>query len=394
MDNYTCFIVYDSFNFENEKTISIAMKNCHRIIFTCLTLFLCFTSVSGKEIKISVSNELPQMRKEMVEVTADNLPQTPFVITDNYGAELPWQRTYTGNIIFPATVGPKSTVVFTVKAGKPAKVEPITFAAFYPERIDDIAWENDYSAYRAYGPGSKNEVSGYDVFTKCTTRPVVPERYFNELVKKISYHIDHGDGMDQYDVGPTLGAGASAPVGNDGKLILPGAFSEWEILDKGPLRTTIRLTFEYEGGRDVRTITLNAGCPFNHTVSKLEGFNVDSIAAGIVIHKPATEDFVLGNGYVAYSDPTSTPNKGNGRIFVGVINPNKSASSYKPISTPWKSAVGHALSTSPYKQGNDFSYYWGSSWSKGRIPTFNQWVCEIENFKRCLDSPLKVVITK
>ena len=90
-----------------------------------------------------------------------------------------------------------------------------------------MAWENDYAAYRAYGPAfgaSGGAAYGYDVFTKSTTRPVVPERYFKELVQKVSYHTDHGDGMDVYDVGPTLGGGATAPLGRDGNLIFPGRF--------------------------------------------------------------------------------------------------------------------------------------------------------------------------
>lgn len=369
------------------------MNSFRKLIIASVGLFLCVAYASGEGIKISVSNELPQMRSEMVEVPASELPQVPFVIKDGYGAEVPWQRTYDGKVVFPVSVGPSATSAFTVKEGKPAKVDNVTHAAFYPERIDDIAWENDYSAYRAYGPASKDEVSGYDAWTKSTTRLVVPERYFNELIKKVSYHVDHGDGMDQYEVGATLGAGASAPVDHDGNLILPGAFSEWKILDNGPLRTTIELVFEYGGGRDVRTITLDAGTPFNHTVSILEGFNVDSIAAGVVVHKPAVNDYVLGDGYVAYSDPTSGTTKNNGRIFVGVVNPGEGATSYRTAVKESKKGIGHAVSVSPYRNGDGFSYYWGSSWSKGRVPTFNRWVCEIEDFQRCLKSPLKVSIT-
>lgn len=366
------------------------MKKCK--ILNLFSLLLCALSIpfQVQAVRISVTNPLPFLRTEMVEASASEFPKKNFVITDEYGIEVPWQRTYDGKVIFPASVGAESTVVFTVAEGKPGAVEKRTFAAFYPERIDDIAWENDFSAYRAYGPASKGEMSGYDVFTKSTTRPVVPERYFNELVRKVSYHIDHGDGMDQYDVGPTLGAGASAPVGKDGKLILPGAFSEYKILDNGPLRTTLELTFEYGGGKDVRTITLDAGTPFNKVVSRLEGFDVDSIATGVVVHKPATQDYVLGKGYVAYSDPTSTPGKTNGRIFVGALSAENGSSKYQPLEKEWKSAVGHALLTQPVKKGKVFTYYWGSTWSKGRIMTFNQWVNEMTQFQKELKAPLEI----
>lgn len=366
-----------------------------KIIFTAAaTLSMMAAEAAEPVARISVANSLPQSRTEMIEVAAAEMPAGPFVISDSYGAEVPWQRTHDGKIVFPVSVGPQSTAVFTVAEGRPTPIDDITYAAFYPERQDDLAWENDFAAYRVYGPGSGGGVSGYDVFTKSTTRPVVPERYFKELVQKVSYHIDHGNGMDQYDVGATLGGGASAPLDRDGNLIFPGGFSEWKILDNGPLRTTIELTFDYSGGRDVRTITLDAGTPFNHVTSRLEGFDVDSVAAGIVVHKPATDDYLLGDGFVAYADPTTGPKQGYGRIFIGVVNPGKGSTKYLALPEERGTAVGHALAVAPYTPGEVFDYYAGSSWSKGRTLTFNSWVCELEDFQRRLASPLKAKVTK
>ena len=102
--------------------------------------------------------------------------------------------------------------------------------------MDDIAWENDKAAYRAYGPAleaSGERAWGYDVFTKSVSEPVVEMRYARELdpqarakisawrkegrkeqadslAQAISYHVDHGNGMDCYSVGPTLGGGTAA----------------------------------------------------------------------------------------------------------------------------------------------------------------------------------------
>ena len=363
-----------------------------RIFFSGLLMLSAAMAFAAAPTRISVCNRLPQPRSEMVEVPAADMPQTPFVITDANGSEVPWQPTYDGKIVFPVAVGPQSVEVFTVTSGKPTPIDNVVYAAFYPERVDDLAWENDFAAYRAYGPASGGGVSGYDVFTKSTTRPVVPERYFKELVQKVSYHIDHGDGMDQYDVGATLGGGGSAALDRDGNLMLPGAFSEWKILDNGPLRTTIELIYDYAGGRDTRTITLDAGTPFNRTEARLEGFDTDSVAAGIVVHKPAVEDYVLGNGYVAYADPTTGPGRGYGRIFIGVVNPEGGATFYRALPEERGTAVGHVISASPCREGEEFSYYWGSSWSKGRTLTFNSWVCELEDLQRRLASPLEIEI--
>lgn len=366
-----------------------------RIFCLCALLFSWAVGFGSEPLaRIIVENKLPQWRTEMIEIDASQLPEGNFIITDNCGIEVPWQRTYDKKVVFPASVEPSSTTTFVVKDGKPTAIDNIVYAAFYPERVDDLAWENDFAAYRAYGAASGGGVSGYDVFTKSTTRPVVPERYFKELVQKVSYHIDHGDGMDQYDVGATLGGGASAPLDKNGNLILPGAFSEWRILDNGPLRTTFELIYEYAGGRDIRTITLDAGTPFNHTVCRLENFDVDSIAAGIVVHKPATDDYLLGNSFAAYSDPTTGPGRGYGNIFIAVINPEGGTSCYQPLYKEKGTAVGHLLTTAPYSPGSDFSYYWGSSWSKGRTLSFNNWICQVKDFKLRLASPLEVTVTR
>ena len=113
----------------------------------------------------------------------------------------------------------------------------------YPERVDDIAWENDRAAYRCYGPAlqkSGERAFGNDVWLKNTPELVVEQRYFVEdttkpiiaelkkkdpakakaLEMKTSYHYDHGNGLDCYKVGPTLGCGAPAILEGD-DLVYP-----------------------------------------------------------------------------------------------------------------------------------------------------------------------------
>lgn len=354
---------------------------------------------AGHATTIRITNPLGQPRSEMVAVEAASLPDAPFVITDRRGAEVPWQLTYDGKVIFPASVGPSDEAVYSVAPGKPAPVDPVAYAAFYPERVDDMAWENDYAAYRAYGPAfgaSGGNACGYDVFTKSTTRPVVPARYFKELVQMVSYHVDHGDGMDVYDVGPTLGGGATAPMGRDGNLIYPGAFSRWRILDNGPLRATVELVFEYGGGTETRLISLDAGSPFNHTVCRFEGFDTDSVAAGIAVHDPSgdADRYEGRGGIVAFNDPTTSPGgRGVGRIFTGIVNPMEGAvTAWRPFAEPKGKARGHMLAIAPLGQGGEYEYYWGSSWNKGRVTTFDQWINILEDMSRRLAAPLEVEV--
>ena len=50
----------------------------------------------------------------------------------------------------------------------------------------------------------------------------------DELYKSVSYHVDHGNGLDCYKVGPTLGGGTAALMVND-TIIYPYCYKTFEI---------------------------------------------------------------------------------------------------------------------------------------------------------------------
>src|SRR5690606_36482298 len=111
---------------------------------------------------------------------------------------------------------------------------------YVPERMDDFAWENDRIAFRVYGPaleGTPGDADGMDVWVKRTDSLIIDTWYASG-----DYHRDHGQGLDYYSVGHTLGAGDAAPVIDD-SVIFPRHYSRYEILDNGPLRTTFVLYY-------------------------------------------------------------------------------------------------------------------------------------------------------
>lgn len=351
---------------------------------------------ASTKVVIAIDNPLPQPRTEMVEIDAKDIKGALGVLSDSQGFEVPWQLTFDDKLIFPASIPASGSATYTMSPGTPEKTDTIACASFHPERVDDIAWENDYAAYRAYGPAfgaTGGAAHGYDVWTKSTTRPVVIERYINELQRGKSYHIDHGDGMDVYDVGRTLGGGAAALIDKDGNLIYPGCFSEWEILDNGPLRATLRLKFEYAGGEETRVITIDAGNPLNRTSVAFNGFAADSVAAGIVVHEPLQDAYTLADKYISVVDPTQKPGKGNGLIFVGLVNQARNArQQFMPYPENSAKIAGHALSVMPYCMGEQMTYYWGSCWNKGRVTTPEQWRMILDDFCNRLDNPLKIEV--
>ena len=72
---------------------------------------------------------------------------------------------------------------------------------------------------------------------RSVSEPVVEDRYDGDLNRGISYHVDHGNGMDCYAVGPTLGGGTAA-LFPDSTIVYPYCYKDCEILDNGPLRFT------------------------------------------------------------------------------------------------------------------------------------------------------------
>ena len=241
-----------------------------------MTALFCFACNDSKTVTVTVTNPLAMERSnEMVEVSMETITNrlgladtAQIVVLDADGQQVPYQITYDGKVIFPATIAANGAATYTIQTGTPEAFDVKACGKCYPERMDDMAWENDLVAFRAYGPAlqAKGERGfGYDLFTKYnTTEPILEAMYAKELNQETrakiaelkntdpkaaaelsrerSYHIDHGYGMDCYAVGPTLGAGVAALMVND-SIIYPWCYKNQEILDNGPLRFTVKLEF-------------------------------------------------------------------------------------------------------------------------------------------------------
>ena len=156
-------------------------------IFLAVAAACSLCSCSQQQpVTVTVTNPLAIDRSgEMVEVSMAEissklqLPDTAQVIVlDENDLEVPYQVTYNDMLIFPTSVKASSTATYTIKPGNPKPVDVISCGRVYPERVDDIAWENDRAAYRAYGPALQatgEKAYGYDVFTKRVPEPVVED---------------------------------------------------------------------------------------------------------------------------------------------------------------------------------------------------------------------------
>lgn len=409
------------------------MKN---LFIICMTALLCFACNDSKTVTVTVTNPLGMERSgEMVEVSMEEVAgrlsladSASIIVVDADGRQVPYQITYDDKVIFPATVGANGTARYTIKAGQPEIIPTVACGKHYPNRLDDVAWENDLVGFRAYGPAlqARGERGfGYDLFTKRDTdSPVLEGMYEKETdqeVRKaiselrktdpqaaaersraISYHIDHGNGMDCYAVGPTLGAGVAALMVND-TILYPWCYREQEILDNGPLRFTVKLVFNpltVRGDSSVvetRVITLDAGSHLNRTaVSYTNLKETLPIVAGIALHEP--DGAVVTNaaeGFITYVDPTTGPD--NGKIFVGISVPTV-VKEAKTVLFPEQekkqrnNADGHVLAVSDYVPDSDFVYYWGFAWDKADIKSAEAWNQYMADFSQKVRNPLGVQI--
>lgn len=401
-----------------------------------MTALFCFACNDSRTVIVTVTNPLAMERSnEMVEVSMETVTDrlgladtAQIVVLNADGQQVPYQITYDGKVIFPAAIAAGGTATYTIQTGTPEAFDVKACGRCYPERMDDMAWENDLVAFRAYGPAlqAKGERGfGYDLFTKYnTTEPILEAMYAKELDKETlakiaelkktdpkaaaelsrerSYHIDHGYGMDCYAVGPTLGAGVAALMVND-SIIYPWCYKNQEILDNGPLRFTVKLEFTpltVKGDSTVvetRLITLDAGSHLNKTAVSYSNLKETlPIVAGIVLHEPDGAVVAdAANGYITYVDPTTGPD--NGKIFMGaavptVVKDAKTVLFSEKEKKERNNADGHVLAVSDYEPGSEYVYYWGFAWDKADIKTADAWNRYMADFAQKVRNPLTVKV--
>ena len=404
-------------------------------IFSLLLAASAFACTQEKVVEITISNPSTTDRtNEITEITSDaitKLKGETFIISDNTGSQVPYQITYDNKIIFPVSVKGGENVTYKITPGTPEAFKTIACGKQYPERVDDIAWENDRIPFRTYGPALQatgEKAYGCDIWVKCVSEPIVDMRYKTELdpetrakiaelrktdpkaaqqlSESVSYHIDHGNGLDCYKVGPTLGGGATALV-VDGEIVYPYCYKTYEILDNGPLRFTVKAVYNPETikGKDVvetRVISLDAGSQLNKTVVTYENLTeATPVVAGVVLHEPLDQCHYMASaedGYILYADPTDNVNNNNGTIYVGCVFPGMLTDA-KPVmyEEPEKTqerggADGQLLAYADYQPGSPFIYYWGSGWSKYGFETAEAWDTYIQNAAVAKRNPLQVTV--
>ena len=368
---------------------------------------------TGK-VALNFSNESNVQRQEVVEVDLQAVCNQlgvdtgcPLVVENAIGQEVSYQKTYNGKLLLYISLHPHGKAVYSVSKGKLAIARSYAYGKMYSIRKDDIAWENDLGIYRVYGPALQKTGErsfGTDVWVKNTPELVADKRYMidyygnaeedslrkagqkvalRDIDQRTSFHLDHGNGMDAYGVGPSLGCGAPALM-KDGKLAFPYCYNTYKIHDNGPLRFTVELTYapNADGITEHRIISLDRGSHFNKITVWYDGIKEPmALASGVVLH--GEDNLVLGKNYVQYADPTDNPKLHQSQVYVATLYPNGINETCK-----LDGELNHALGIVNNYKGEPYTYYFGSAWSLYDIRSQAQWQLTINEFLANLRTPI------
>lgn len=380
----------------------------------------------GADVTVSVYNDEPTQRQELVELDAARVMQllgvpkgTPFVVRNVFGQQVPYQLSYDGKILVDAAVKPCGKTVFTISEGMPEPMRTWVQGKMYPMRKDDIGWENDRGMYRIYGPALQKtgeKSYGIDVWTKNSKELDMSERYYKDYEGNVTgwanakngrkdrdidlhttFHLDHGHGLDCYAVGPSLGCGAPALMVG-GELVMPYCYKTYRILDNGPLRFTVELVYtparvgNDENVVEHRIISLDKGANFNRMTVWYEGLSrAYDLASGVVIHSADKESVVIGKNFVQYADPTDQPERHGFQLYVATLYPHGADTRKLPLKQPAGGIEGHAIGVKRNLQNNErYTYFFGSAWSAYDVRSQEEWQLRIDHFLKAQERPLVV----
>lgn len=301
----------------------------------------------------------------------------------------------------------KKILYFSVVLALLVSCSPMTeqvakvYGRYVPERKDDFAWENEYAAFRMYGPAllPENPSNGVDLWLKASPELVVDSFYYREHEMGLPYHINYGKGLDCYKVGHTAGCGgltvvSMAPMeGAEKVLNIGGPYSSWEILEQTPDKFVFRLHYDslqvdYAQMQADVTITAEAGkllnkaevvltCPAKIRVPELW------VGGGIYLHdsidnlRQSEVDGALMYAEDALSDKTAAQmnfeyngSTSQGRSYVAVVLPYE-----RPLFMDFDNT---SVVVRPYELGDTLTYYFGACWSQWSngdqsFPTDESW---------------------
>lgn len=288
----------------------------------------------------------------------------------------------------------KFEIVQISEAEKP-KAEAFCYSRFVPERTDDYTWENDKVAFRVYGPTAQKMKeegtpggtlsSGVDPWLKKVPYPIINKWYKEHTDGTGSYHEDTGEGLDNFHVGISRGAGGIAVKNND-VYGYSKNYTEWRTITTGPIRTSFYLNYEdwdANGNtiKESRVISLDLGSNFSKFEIFLEG--TSNVSAGLTLHEKDGE--VSGDntkGWVSYWQPHA-----DSELGTSIIASEKYFIDFETYDTQEEDLSNAYANLNVID--NKVIYYAGFGWKESKqFVTKEAWESYLNEFSKKIRAPL------
>jgi rhamnogalacturonyl hydrolase YesR len=358
--------------------------------------------------------------EETVQVDLGNRPGT-IAVMDGASARILDSQAYgvepgksADRLLFQVDLAPGETRRFLLldRAGVPDVPAPIvrTYVRQVAERYNDVAWESDRIAHRMYSQelikGEGTVSSGIDVWSKRTRSLIV-----NEWYKRVHYHEDDGDGLDDYQVGRSRGCGGLG-IWSGNRLYVSINFRDARVITTGPIRSEFELTYDTwdAGGRRVserKRISIDAGSNLSRAESIFTCDGAAPLQVGIgMAQRAGTENASVQDANSGWMTYWQAPDRDRGSIACAVVLPRGELGGFAmdsasvPAVDPEKQLkpgieglppVGNMLAITQVAPGRPLVYYFGAGWSKsGDFPTYESWNLYIARFADSLRAPLVV----
>ena len=285
-------------------------------------------------------------------------------------------------LLFQADYLPRQARPFAIHAvmgDMPAPVQSRVFGRYVPERKDDFAWENDRAAFRMYGPAlaSEGARAGIDMWVKSVRYPIINKWYADG-----DYHEDHGEGMDAYSVGPTLGCGGLG-IYENGTLFTPPVYESQRLIASGPIRVLFELGYpSLATPRGAVTLKLRVALDRGHSLNEIRAAfdGADGplpIAASVALHG-GIGSLRAGDGWVSVAEPVS-----------GAEGETSFCAAVFPGARLIEDA-GHAMLVREIDGWTPVRYLAGGGWTGG--PDFqneSEWLASLRNEAEAMIHPVR-----
>jgi pectinesterase len=231
-----------------------------------------------------------------------------------------------------------------------------------------------------------------DIWFKRVPYPIV-DRWYN--IGHDHYHVDEGEGIDMYNVGPTRGAGGTG-IWDGQKLFVGTNYKTWKILANGPVRTVFELHYDgwdAQGTKvsEVKRFTVDAGRYFDRIDSTFSFTGPASLNAAVGLNKRPSD-----KGQEVKVDFSENKKDGSlvqwvtqrsfGDFGVAVIVPSASG---------FAADERNGLVIAPVSSGQPLSYHVGAAWTRGSpFATQADWQRHVAEEAARLRAPVSVSLAK